>query len=67
MEKLPIFDQKSWTNPFAKNTNFRLFKVLVFIVYKRRFSFLEYRETHFPAYFALNKRIKNLTTFDQNH
>ena len=39
--------------PSQKNTNFRLFKLLVFIVYKKRFSFLEHREALISGLFCL--------------
>ena len=53
VEKLPIFDQNHGLTPLQKNTNFRPFKLLIFIVLKKRFFFLEYRETHFSGLFCL--------------
>ena len=67
MEKLPIFDQNHGLTPLQKIPNFRLFKLLVFIVCKRRFFFLQYRETHFPGLFCLESKDENLTIFGQNH
>ena len=37
--KMAIFRPKPWVNPFRQMSNFRLFKLLVFIAYKGIFSF----------------------------
>ena len=39
-----------------RNTNFRLFELLVFFGVERRFFFLEYRETHLPGVFSRKQK-----------
>ena len=53
--KMAKFGPKPWTNPFGKNSIFRLSQHLVFIA-KRRFIAIEYHKTHFPRLHCLKKR-----------
>ena len=51
------FLTKPWTNRFGKITIFD-FLIGRFYSPERRLYFLEYRETHFLAYFASNKKME---------
>ena len=52
--KMAIFGPKPWVNPFGKMSIFRLFELLVFIVYKGVSFDVEYRKRHFPGLYYIN-------------
>ena len=67
MEKLSIFDQNHGLTPLQKIQIFDLLNFLFLSSSKSVFSFQNIVKHIFLAYFALNKRMENLTIFDQNH
>ena len=60
---MDIFGPKPWVNPFGKMSIFRLFEIFVSIAKKGVFSFLEYRERHFPGLFCLKRKVGKMTIF----
>ena len=58
---------KPWTKPIGKIPIFRLFQILVSILYKGVSSLFIIVKHTFLAYFPLNKNLEKLAIFDQNH
>ena len=58
MEKWPILTAKPWTNPFGKMANFRLFKLPVFVAWKRVFSLYNIVKDIFLAYITLTQNME---------
>ena len=80
-EILPIYDQTHcqycqfltkpianlWPNPFKKILIFRLYYLVVFIVYEDVFSFWNMVKHIIPSFFWWNKKMEKLPIFDQTH
>ena len=60
---MAIFGPKRWVNPFRKMSNFRLFKLFVFIAQKGFFLVLEYSKRHFPGLYCLKKNVGKMAIF----
>ena len=60
---MAIFGPKPWINPFGKMSIFRLFEPLFFYSLERCFFLLEYRKTHFPVLYRLNKKVGKMAIF----
>ena len=66
--KMAIFWPKPWTNPFRKMAIFPLFGLLACCFYslEKSFFLLQYRKTHFPGLYCLQKKMEKSPLFDQN-
>ena len=63
VEKMAIFGQKPWVNPFGKISIFRLFELLLFIAQKSVFLFQNIIKHIFQAYIALKKKLGKMAIF----
>ena len=65
--KMANFGPKPWTNPFGKNSIFRLSQHLVFIAQKGVLSLQNTIKHIFLAHIALKKKMEKWPILDQNH